>query len=82
MTKDRFGNAPAPGLPYARGTILPTTADDIAKLKVAWSHIRARRARLGEDAVYLLSGLERNLQLEEVDLSVMDDEIAFSALYR
>lgn len=36
--------------------------------------------RLGPDSVYLLSGLERNLQLDEVDLSLMDDEIA-SALY-
>jgi len=76
MQKDRFGNPFAEGLAYARGAILPTTADDIAKLKVAWAHIRRRRAELGDDAVYLLSGLERNLQLETVDLSVMDDEIA------
>jgi len=80
MSVDRFGNTFAEGLPYARGAILPTTADDIAKLKVAWSHIRRRRAELGADAVYLLSGLERNLQLDEVDLSIMDDEIA-SALF-
>ena len=80
MNIDRFGNAFAPGLPYARGHILPTTADDIAKLKVAWAHIRRRRGTLGEDSVYLLSGLERNLQLDEVDLTVMDDEIA-SALF-
>ncbi|MCG8649418.1 MAG: hypothetical protein MI861_06280, partial [Pirellulales bacterium] len=80
MNTDRFGNTFAPGLPYARGTILPETADDIAKLKVAWAHIRRRREELGADAVYLLSGLERNLQLDEVDLTVMDDEIA-SALF-
>jgi len=80
MSVDRFGNAFADGLPYARGAILPTTADDIAKLKVAWGHIRQRRDQLGTDAVYLLSGLERNLQLDEVDLSIMDDEIA-SALF-
>lgn len=80
MTKDRFGNSFAPGLSYARGDILPGTADDIIKLKTAWAHIRRRRKELGENSVYLLSGLERNLQLEDVDLSVMDDEIA-SALF-
>lgn len=80
MQKDRFGNPYADGLPYARGDILPTTVDDIAKLEVAWGHIRRRRAELGDDSVYLLSGLERNLQLDEVDLSIMDDEIA-SALF-
>jgi len=80
MQTDRFGNPFADGLPYARGAILPSTADDIAKLKVAWAHMRRRRAELGEESVYLLSGLERNLQLDEVDLTVMDDEIA-SALY-
>lgn len=77
---DRFGNSFAPGLSYARGSILPGTADDIIKLKTAWAHIRRRRKDLGVKSVYLLSGLERNLQLEEVDLSVMDDEIA-SALF-
>jgi L-seryl-tRNA(Ser) seleniumtransferase len=80
MQTDRFGNAFAEGLAYARGRILPTTADDIVKLRTAWAHIRRRRAELGPDSVYLLSGLERNLQLDAVDLSVMDDEIA-SALY-
>jgi len=80
MQTDRFGNAFADGLAYARGSILPTTADDIVKLRTAWAHIRRRRAAFGPDSVYLLSGLERNLQLEEVDLSIMDDEIA-SALY-
>ncbi|MCK5777479.1 MAG: hypothetical protein KAH11_01735 [Rhodospirillales bacterium] len=80
MKQDRFGNAFAPGLSYARGSILPGTADDIIKLKTAWAHIRRRRKEFGEKSVYLLSGLERNLQLEDVDLTVMDDEIA-SALF-
>jgi L-seryl-tRNA(Ser) seleniumtransferase len=80
MKKDRFGNPFAPGLSYARGSILPGTADDILKLKTAWAHIRRRRNELGEQSVYLLSGLERNLQLEEIDLTVMDDEIASALL--
>lgn len=80
MTRDRFGNIHATGLSYARGAILGSTEDDIKKLKVAWTHIRRRRSILGSDSIYLLSGLERNLQLDEVDLSIMDDEIA-SALF-
>jgi len=80
MTLDRFGNHHAPGLSYARGAILATTEDDIKKLKVAWAHIKQRRSTLGPGSVYLLSGLERNLQLDEVDLSIMDDELA-SALF-
>ena len=80
MSIDRFGNAFAEGVSYARGSILPSTADDIVKLRVAWSHISRRRNELGRDSIYLLSGLERNLQLEDIDLSVMDDEIA-SALF-
>ncbi len=78
--RDRLGNLFADGLPYARGEILPTTADDIKKLETAWAHIRKRRKAFGDDGVFLLSGLERNLQLDEIDLSVMDDEIA-SALF-
>ena len=61
MSVDRFGNAFADGLSYARGRILPSTADDIIKLRVAWSHISRRRQEFGEDSIYLLSGLERNL---------------------
>lgn len=80
MQTDRFGNPYAEGLAYARGDILPTTAEDIIKHKTAWAHIRRRRAELGADSVYLLSGLERNLQLDNVDLSIMDDEIA-SAIF-
>ena len=36
MSTDRFGNAYAPGLPYARGHILPSTEDDFRKLQEAW----------------------------------------------
>lgn len=79
-SKDRFGNPYAEGLTYARGDLLPDTSADIAKLKVAQGHISERRKAQGADAVYLLSGLERNLQMDEVDLSIMDDEIA-AALY-
>ena len=42
MSTDRFGNAYAPGLPYARGRILTSTEDDFRKLQQAWRYMAAR----------------------------------------
>ena len=42
MSTDRFGNAYASGLPYARGQILTSTEDDSRKFQEAWRHIAAR----------------------------------------
>ena len=76
MTTDRFGNAFAPGLPYARGAILASTEDDLAKLRTAWRHVRARIATGGPETVFNLSGLERSFD-PPADADVpLDDEIA------
>ncbi len=80
MNTDRFGNRFAPGFAYARGALVTGTGDDLVKLRTAWKLIEERRRRLGPDSIYLLSGLERNLQLDPIDLEVMDDELA-SALF-
>lgn len=80
MQKDRFGNAYAPGLPYARGKIITSTEDDIAKLRVAWALIQQRIAAQGRDAVFNLSGLERRLPGAPEELEAWDDELA-PALY-
>tara|TARA_R110000772_G_scaffold232445_2_gene343906 strand:- start:20256 stop:21542 length:1287 start_codon:yes stop_codon:yes gene_type:complete len=78
MTKDRFGNDFAPGLSYARGDILSSTADDLAKLRAAWEHIRAREAK-GEDTVNA-SGLERCMSVEPGEERLLDDELAAALL--
>ena len=52
MATDRFGNAHAPSLPYARGRILATTEDDFRKLQRAWALIRER----GPDGVFVSPG--------------------------
>ena len=39
MLRDRFGNEYAPGVPYAHGQILTSTASDFRKLREAWRHI-------------------------------------------
>jgi L-seryl-tRNA(Ser) seleniumtransferase len=76
MKKDRFGNLHAPGLPYARGQLITSTQDDIAKLRVAWDLIERRIQAHGRDAVFNLTGLERRLHCEPEDLDWLDDELA------
>jgi L-seryl-tRNA(Ser) seleniumtransferase len=70
---DSFGNPFADGLPYARGRILRGTADDSAKLRVAWRHVE-RHHRAG--SLYDFTGLERSLVLPDVDPVLLDDELA------
>ncbi|MDQ3876136.1 MAG: hypothetical protein M3322_11445, partial [Actinomycetota bacterium] len=71
---DRFGNPLAAGLPYARGEILRSTEDDLAKLRRAWREVARRHA--AEEPLYNLSGLERSLRIDPEMLALMDDELA------
>ena len=72
MGTDRFGNSFAPSLPYARGTILASTADDYRKLERAYALIRQR----GAEHVFVFTGLEHALPMEPEDLKFADDELA------
>ena len=74
--KDRFGNEHAPGLPYARGEIIRSTEDDIAKLQRAGRVIARIVEKRGVDAVYNFTGLERSLPLTPDEIALADDEIA------
>jgi L-seryl-tRNA(Ser) seleniumtransferase len=60
-------------LPYARGEILRSTADDVAKLRAAWRIVAARRA---EGTLFNFTGLERSLDVEPDALAYMDDDLA------
>jgi L-seryl-tRNA(Ser) seleniumtransferase len=80
MSTDRFGNAYAPGLPYARGRILTSTEDDFRKLQEAWRHMAARLLAHGSEAMFNFSGLEHGLPLSEDELPIASDFIA-PALY-
>jgi L-seryl-tRNA(Ser) seleniumtransferase len=73
---DRFGNAFAPTLSYARGKILASTEDDFRKLQRAWAIVRER----GPESIFIFTGLEHSLPMKEEDLRWADDEIA-PALY-
>ena len=72
MSTDRFGNRFAPALPYARGAILASTADDYRKLERAYAWIR----RHGPENVFVFTGLEHALPMEHDDLRFADDELA------
>ncbi len=80
MSTDRFGNAYAPGLPYAHGRILPNTEDDFRKLQEAWRHIAARVRAGGPEAIFNFSGLEHGLPLSPDELPMANDFVA-PALY-
>jgi L-seryl-tRNA(Ser) seleniumtransferase len=62
-------------LPYERGEILRSTADDVAKLRVAWQIVARRHA---EGTLFDFTGLVRSLALPEG--APLDDEFA-PALY-
>jgi L-seryl-tRNA(Ser) seleniumtransferase len=80
MSTDRYGNAYAPGLPYARGRILTSTEDDFRKLQEAWRHIAARVQAHGPEALFNFSGLEHGLPLSTDELPIANDFVA-PALY-
>ena len=60
-------------LPYERGSLLPDTAADLAKLRAAWRIVERRH---GEGTIYNFTGLERSLDLGGADESVLDDDLA------
>ena len=80
MPQDRFGNAYAPGVPYARGDILTSTEDDFRKFQQAWRHMEARMRAQGVEAIYNFSGLEHGLPLLAEELPIANDFMA-PALY-
>lgn len=62
------------GVPYLRGDILTSTADDYTKLQRAW-RIIGWRTRHGLP-VFNLTGLERSLRLDGDGDRVLDDELS------
>ena len=60
-------------LPYERGSLLPDTAADLAKLRAAWRIVERRH---GEGTLFNFTGLERSLDLGGADAAVLDDDLA------
>ncbi len=77
---DRFGNVIDPSVSYARGTILRSNADEIQRQRNTYRIARARRAQLGDDAIYNLTGLIRGFRFNEEDYPKMLSYIHFGAV--
>ncbi len=77
---DRFGNEIDPMVSYARGSILRSNADEIVRQRQAYAIARERRDRLGDDAIYNLTGLIRGFRFKEGDAAKMKSYIHFGAI--
>jgi L-seryl-tRNA(Ser) seleniumtransferase len=60
-------------LPYERGSLLPDTAADLAKLRAAWRIVERRQP---EGTLFNFTGLERSLDLGGAEGAVLDDDLA------
>ena len=60
-------------LPYERGSLLPDTDADVAKLRAAWRVLAERR---GDGTLFNFTGLERALALGDADPELLDDDLA------
>jgi L-seryl-tRNA(Ser) seleniumtransferase len=60
-------------LPYERGALLPDTASDVAKLRAAWRIVASRQR---DGTLYDFTGLERSLELGDVEPGMLDDDVA------
>lgn len=77
---DRFGNVVDPTVSYARGSILGSNADEIVRQRQAYAIARERRERLGDDAIYNLTGLIRGFPFKEGDAAKLRSYIHFGAM--
>ncbi|NYT22146.1 hypothetical protein H0A73_00875 [Alcaligenaceae bacterium] len=80
LKHDRFGNIVDPTVSYARGTILRSNADEILRQRKTYRIARERRARLGPDSIYNLTGLIRGFRFEEGDHAKLYSYIHFGAI--
>jgi L-seryl-tRNA(Ser) seleniumtransferase len=60
-------------LPYERGSLLPDTNADVAKLRAAWRIVELRQS---EGTLFNVTGLERSLDFSDAEPSLLDDDLA------
>jgi L-seryl-tRNA(Ser) seleniumtransferase len=60
-------------LPYRRGSLLPDTAADVAKLRAAWRIVKRRQA---DGTLFNFTGLERSLHVDAAGGTPLDDDLA------
>lgn len=76
---DRFGNPIDPSVAYARGTILASEVEETLRQRHGYALIRERAERLGQDAVYNLTGLIRGFPFAPGDEQWLRSYIHFGA---
>src|SRR5687768_10393102 len=79
--RDRLGHPIDPTVGYARGAILKGTDEEVRKTLRARQLVRARIERLGRDAVYDLSGMNRGAALAAEDLANLSSHVPFFAAF-
>lgn len=77
--RDRFGNVIDPTVGYARGKVITDEVAEAVRQQKAYSIIRARFARLGDDGVFNLTGLIRAFPLDEGDKDAMRSYVHYIA---
>src|SRR3989442_11034564 len=80
-TTDRFGHPLDPTVGYARGTILRTTDEEVAKTLHARRLVRERIERHGVDSIYDLTGMNRGAGLSPEDAKQLTSHVPFFAGY-
>ncbi len=81
MTADRFGNAIDPGVGYARGELLASSADEVRRLRRAGQVAGDFVAREGIDRIAIFTGNLRYYPATADDLSELCEEWVGPGLY-
>ncbi|MBI3917122.1 MAG: hypothetical protein HY322_08955 [Betaproteobacteria bacterium] len=74
---DRFGNPVDPIVRYARGAILKSTDEEVARMLRARHLVGERVGRMGADSVYDLSGMNRGSGLGTEDVAHLTSHVPF-----
>jgi L-seryl-tRNA(Ser) seleniumtransferase len=74
---DCFGNPIDPIVRYARGTILKSTDEEVARMLRARQIVGDRVRRLGKDSVYDLSGMNRGGGVTADDTAHLSSHVSF-----
>ena len=74
---DRFGNPIDPIVRYARGAILKSTDEEVARMLRARHLVAERVRRMGADSVYDLSGMNRGSGIEAQDVAHLTSHVPF-----
>ena len=74
---DRFGNPVDPIVRYARGSILKSTDEEVARMLWARHMVGERVRKLGRDSVYDLSGMNRGGGLTAADTPHLASHVPF-----